>query len=166
MRTAEIRFRREDVRRPVRAERGSNAGGGKTGGHRVLIVDDEDSIRLICRINFTVSGWECLEAVDGEEALEQIRLEQPDIVLLDVMMPKLDGWSVAERLADGSSGVPIVFLTARAEQRDRERANKLGAVGYLTKPLDPVRLPDVVAEILQRLERGERELLRAEVLDA
>jgi putative two-component system response regulator len=83
------------------------------------------------------------------------------------MMPRADGWPVAERLGEDEStrDIPIVFLTARAERRDRERAHELGAVGYLAKPLDPVELPEMVDEILRRLERGEREQLRAELLE-
>lgn len=167
VRPPESRYRRHDPRLPERAAHGPGAGAGKTGGRRVLIVDDEFSIRLICSINFTASGWECSEAVDGEEALERIRLEQPDVVLLDVMMPLLDGWQVAERLLEdpATRDVPVVFLTARAEHRDRQRAYRLGAVGYLTKPLDPVELPEQIDEILRRLERGEREQLRAELLE-
>jgi CheY-like chemotaxis protein len=132
----------------------------------VLIVDDEFSIRLICSINFAASGWRCTEAVDGVDALEQVKRERPDVILLDVMMPRADGWTVAEHLADdeATGDIPIVFLTARAERRDRERAHKLGAVGYLTKPLDPVDLPGTVEDVLRRLERGEREQLRGEVL--
>jgi putative two-component system response regulator len=100
------------------------------------------------------------------DALERIGVERPDVILLDVMMPRADGWTVAERLAEDEAtrDIPIVFLTARAERRDRERARNLGAVGYLTKPLDPVELPGAVDEILLRLERGEREQLRDEVL--
>jgi CheY-like chemotaxis protein len=164
---AETRYRRHDPRLAERAAHGPAAGAGKTGGRRVLIVDDEFSIRLICSINFTASGWECSEAVDGEEALERTRLERPDVVLLDVMMPRLDGWQVAERLLEdpATRDVPVVFLTARADHRDRQRAYRLGAVGYLTKPLDPVRLPEQIDEILRRLERGEREQLRAELLE-
>jgi CheY-like chemotaxis protein len=83
------------------------------------------------------------------------------------MMPLLNGWEVAEHLAQdpATRDVPIVFLTARAELRDRERAHALGAVGYVTKPLDPVDLPAAVEEILRRLERGEREQVRAAVLE-
>lgn len=167
VRPSETRYRRQDPRPAERAAHGPAAGAGKTGGRRVLIVDDEFSIRLICSINFTASGWECFEAVDGEEALERIRLEQPDVVLLDVMMPRLDGWEVAERLLEdpATRDVPVVFLTARAEHRDRQRAYRLGAAGYLTKPLDPVELPEQIDEILRRLERGEREQLRAELLE-
>src|SRR5207237_311666 len=160
-------YRRHDPRQAERPSPGASPGHGKTGGRRILVVDDEYSIRLICSINFSASGWECDEAVDGEEALERIRLERPDIVLLDVMMPRLDGWEVAERLLQypGTRDVPVVFLTARAEPRHRERAYRLGAVGYLTKPLDPVRLPDQIDEILCRIDRGEREQLRAGLLE-
>jgi CheY-like chemotaxis protein len=135
-------------------------------GRRILIVDDEASIRLICRINLVASGWRCDEAANGEEAVERIRNERPDVVLLDVMMPVRDGWMVAEDIIGDPtiSDIPIVFLTARAEQRDRARAHSLGAVGYLTKPLDPVGLSAAIEEILNRLERGERESLRAELL--
>ena len=166
-RPSESRFRRHDPWHASRPSHGSNAGGGKTGGRKVLVVDDEQSIRLICSINFRASGWECLEAVNGEEGLERIRLDQPDIVLLDVMMPLVDGWEVAQRLTEdpATRDIPVVFLTARAERRDRERAHALGAVGYLSKPLDPVKLPEQIEELLQRLERGEREQLRAELLD-
>ena len=132
----------------------------------MLIVDDEFSIRLICSINFAASGWRCTEAVDGVDALERVKGERPDVILLDVMMPRADGWTVAQALSEDEAtrDIPIVFLTARAERRDRERAHKLGAVGYLPKPLDPVDLPHMVAEILRRLERGEREQLRDEML--
>lgn len=137
----------------------------QTLGRRILIVDDEASIRLICRINLAASGWKC-EADNGEEAVERIRNERPDVVLLDVMMPVRDGWMVAEDIAGDPtiSDLPIVFLTARAEERDRERAHSLGAVGYLTKPLNPVGLSAAIGEILRRIERGEREQVRADLL--
>src|SRR6266705_6488721 len=98
-------------------------------GRRILIVDDEASIRLICRINLAASGWTCEEADNGEEAIVRIRDERPDVVLLDVMMPIRYGWMVAEDLADDPTmrEVPIIFVTARAEWRDRERAHSLGA---------------------------------------
>jgi DNA-binding response OmpR family regulator len=133
---------------------------------RILIVDDEASIRLICRINLAASGWMCDEADNGEEAVERIRSERPDVVLLDVMMPIRDGWMVAEDIAGDPtiSDLPIIFLTARAEERDRERAHSLGAVGYLTKPLNPVGLSAAINEILRRIELGEREQLRTDLL--
>jgi CheY-like chemotaxis protein len=168
VRPAEKRYRRPEPRQAVRPAQAPSAAVGGTEGRHVLIVDDESSIRLICSINFAASGWRCTEAVDGLDALERVKRERPDVIMLDVMMPLADGWTVAERLGEDEAtrDIPIVFLTARAERRDRERAHKLGAVGYLAKPLDPVALPEIVEEILVRLERGEREQLRAELLDA
>jgi two-component system response regulator ResD len=138
----------------------------QTSSRRVLIVDDEASIRLICRINLAASGWTCQEADNGEEALLRIRGERPDVVLLDVMMPIRDGWMVAEDVAGDPavSDIPIVFISARAEQRDRERAHSLGAVGYVTKPLNPVGLSAAIDHILERIAKGEREQLRDELL--
>jgi DNA-binding response OmpR family regulator len=129
-------------------------------------VDDDASIRFVCRFNLEAAGIEVAEASDGEEAIEMIRAEEVDLVLLDVMMPRLDGWQVAEALATSAAArrPPIVFLTARAEREDRRRAAELGAVGYVTKPFDPVELVESIPRILERLEQGEREQLRREVL--
>ena len=86
---------------------------------RVLVIDDEAPIRLLCRVNLEAEGMEVLEAADGPSGLDQARRERPDVVLLDVMMPGLDGWRVAEELLDDdrTAEIPIVFLTARAELR-------------------------------------------------
>ena len=130
-------------------------------------MDDEASIRLICRINLSASGWTCEEADNGDEALVRMREVLPDVVLLDVMMPIRDGWLVAEDIAGDPlmRDVPVVCVTARAAQRDRERAHSLGAVGYLTKPLNPVGLSATIDEILRRLSNGERDQLRNELLN-
>jgi DNA-binding response OmpR family regulator len=135
---------------------------------RVLVVDDEPSIRLLCRVNLTAAGMEVVEAVDGNDALELARTEAPDIVLLDVMMPGIDGWKVAGELAadELTRDLPIVFLTARAERADRERGHDLGGVGYLLKPFDPVMLAALVETTLERIDRGEREELRREMFGA
>jgi DNA-binding response OmpR family regulator len=128
----------------------------------VLVVDDERSIRLLCRVNLNASGMEVIEAADGREALELARKERPDIVLLDVMMPDVDGWTVARELAadEKTREIPIVFLTARADAADRRRGQQLGGVGYLVKPFDPVAIGDLVEETLRRIDEGEREQLR------
>jgi DNA-binding response OmpR family regulator len=133
----------------------------------VLVIDDERSIRLLCRINLAASGMEVLEAADGSTGIELARSERPDLVLLDVMMPGLDGWEVARRLAadPATSEIPIVFLTARAGATDRHLGGRLGGVGYVVKPFDPIEIGNVVEDVLTRLERGEREALRREVLD-
>ena len=133
---------------------------------RVLVIDDESPIRLLCRINLEAEGMEVLEAADGLSGLDVARLERPDVILLDVMMPGLDGWRVAEELLDDdrTEEIPIVFLTARAELRDRARGIDLGGVDYVTKPFDPVELAPLVRDLLTRVERGERDELRREKL--
>ena len=90
----------------------------------------------------------------------------PDVILLDVMMPGLDGWGVAEALLESeeTADIPIIFLTARAEFRDRARGLDIGGVDYITKPFNPVELAPLVRALLDRLERGERDELRSEKL--
>jgi DNA-binding response OmpR family regulator len=133
---------------------------------RVLVIDDEAPIRLLCRVNLEAEGIEVLEAADGPSGLEKARAEVPDVVLLDVMMPGLDGWRVAEELLDDerTAGIPIVFLTARAELRDRARGLDLGGVDYVTKPFNPVELAPLVRDLLERVAKGERDVLRREKL--
>ncbi len=131
---------------------------------RVLVVDDEAPIRLLCRVNLEAEGMSVLEAPDGPSGLELARSERPDAVLLDVMMPGLDGWTVAERLLadEETREIPIVFLTARADLRDRARGMDLGGLGYVTKPFNPVELASLVREVVGAVERGERERVRAD----
>jgi DNA-binding response OmpR family regulator len=129
---------------------------------RVLVIDDEAPIRLLCRVNLEAEGMEVLEAGDGPTGLEAARREAPDVVLLDVMMPGLDGWRVAEELLEDprTSSIPIVFLTARAELRDRARGLDMGGLDYVTKPFTPVELAPLVRELLAYVDRGEREDVR------
>jgi two-component system, OmpR family, response regulator RpaB len=136
------------------------------GATRVLVIDDEAPIRLLCRVNLEAEGMEVLEAADGPSGLESARHSRPDVILLDVMMPGLDGWQVAEELLDDelTSGIPIVFLTARAELRDRARGLDVGGIDYVTKPFNPIELASLVRELLGRVERGERDDLRREKL--
>ena len=133
---------------------------------RILVIDDEAPIRLLCRVNLEAEGMDVLEAADGPSGLEKARAERPDVILLDVMMPGLDGWRVAEELLDdtSTSGIPIVFLTARAELRDRARGIDLGGVDYITKPFNSVELAPMVRGLLGRVDAGEREDLRREKL--
>jgi DNA-binding response OmpR family regulator len=133
---------------------------------RVLVIDDEAPIRLLCRVNLEAEKMEVLEAADGPSGLEKAREETPDVILLDVMMPALDGWRVAEQLLeDGQTKeIPIIFLTARAEFRDRARGLDIGGVDYVTKPFNPLELAPLVRDLLARIERGERDELRREKL--
>jgi len=132
----------------------------------VLVIDDEAPIRLLCRVNLEAEGMEVLEAADGPSGLEAARLQRPDIVLLDVMMPGLDGWRVAEQLLEDerTEEIPIIFLTARAEFRDRARGLDIGGVDYVTKPFNPLELAALVRGLLARIDRGERDELRGEKL--
>ncbi len=133
---------------------------------RVLVIDDEAPIRLLCRVNLEAEGMSVLEASDGPSGLTTAASGTPDVILLDVMMPGLDGWGVAEALleSDDTAHIPIIFLTARAEFRDRARGLDIGGVDYITKPFNPVELAPIVRALLDRLERGERDELRREKL--
>jgi DNA-binding response OmpR family regulator len=133
---------------------------------RVLVIDDEAPIRLLCRVNLEAAKMEVLEAENGPAGLEAARRERPDVILLDVMMPGMDGWQVLEELLadERTQEVPIVFLTARAELRDQARGLELGGVDYITKPFNPVELAPLVEELLERVARGEGEELRGQRL--
>src|SRR6266516_4321730 len=133
---------------------------------KVLVIDDEPPIRLLCRVNLEAENMEVLEASDGPTGLETARHERPDVILLDVMMPALDGWRVAEQLLEDerTKDIPIIFLAARAEFRDRARGLDIGGVDYVTKPFNPLELAPLVRELLDRIDRGERDDRRREKL--
>ena len=129
-----------------------------------LVIDDEAPIRLLCRVNLEAEGMRVLEAADGRTGIELAQNEQPNAILLDVMMPGMDGWAVAEQLLqdERTAQIPIIFLTARADLRDRARGMDLGGLEYITKPFNPVELATLVQEVVTAVERGEREQLRTE----
>jgi DNA-binding response OmpR family regulator len=133
----------------------------------VLVIDDEAPIRLLCRVNLEAEKMVVLEASDGAAGLERAREQEPDVILLDVMMPGVDGWQIAEQLLEDprTSGIPIIFLTARAEFRDRARGLDIGGVDYVTKPFNPLELAPLVEDVLERVARGERDDLRREKLN-
>jgi CheY-like chemotaxis protein len=147
---------------------GAGAGGNVASAPSILLADDEGSIRTICRVNLETDGISVVEAADGREALERVRRQQPDLVLLDVMMPDVDGWQVAADLAadPATREIPVVFLSARATREDMARAQELGAVGYIVKPFDPIGLGAAVRDTLERIGRGEREQLNGELFHA
>jgi DNA-binding response OmpR family regulator len=138
----------------------------KAGMTKVLVIDDEAPIRLLCRVNLEAERMDVIEAADGPSGVEKARDERPDVILLDVMMPGLDGWRVAEQLLEDerTTTIPIIFLTARAEFRDRARGLDIGGVDYITKPFNPLELAPLVQRLLDRIDRGERDELRAEKL--
>jgi CheY-like chemotaxis protein len=117
---------------------------------RILVVDDEDDIRRVATLSLErVGGWDVVAAGSGAEALAAAEGGGFDAVLLDVMMPDVDGPATLERLRPiVGPEVPIVFLTAKVRAADVERLRGLGAAGVLAKPFDPMRLPDELAEVL------------------
>jgi DNA-binding response OmpR family regulator len=131
---------------------------------KTLVIDDEAPIRLLCRVNLEAEGIEVLEAPEGQSGIELAKRERPDAILLDVMMPGLDGWAVAERLLsdEDTRAIPIIFLTARADLRDRVRGLDAGGLDYVTKPFNPVDLAVLVRGVVDAVARGERDQLRTD----
>lgn len=135
------------------------------GKNKVLIVDDEPDILLMLRVNLEAEGYETLLASDGATALRRMEEERPDIVLLDIMMPIMDGWGVLEK-TDGFEPRPrIIMLSAKAGEDDVTRAWQLGADEYVTKPFDPDRLIEMVGVVLDRSDE-ERDARRSNALAA
>src|SRR5690349_19556398 len=102
---------------------------------RVLLVDDEPAMRAVCRMNLELEGFDVLEAEEGSTAVKLALRERPDLVLLDVMMPVMDGFDVARQLQSNPATrkIPVVFMTALAAGDDRRRGFDAGAVGYVVK---------------------------------
>ena len=109
---------------------------------RLLVVDDEPNIRELLSASLRYAGFEVATAADGQQALALAESFRPDLLVLDVMMPGLDGWQVAEQLLESEETreVPIIFLTARAEFRDRAHGLDIGGVDYVTKPFNPLEV--------------------------
>ena len=119
------------------------------GAARVLVVDDSEAIRQLIVVNLELEGYDVRSAVDGQQALEVISEWRPDVVTLDVVMPRLGGLETLERLrADPrTADIRVVIVTARAQSADRARGEALGADEYLTKPFEPAELIGVVTRL-------------------
>ena len=116
---------------------------------RVLVVDDDEVIRQLIAVNLTLEGFEVVTAVDGRDCLEKVGQADPDVITLDVMMPRLDGWVTATQLRKNpkTAGIKVVLITARAQEDDRSRGRQIGVDAYLTKPFDPGEMIRVVREL-------------------
>lgn len=127
-------------------------------GNRILVVDDERHIVRLIQINLERSGYEVITAFDGQEALQKMDEIWPDLIISDVMMPKMDGFELRRRLSTDpmTSGIPFIFLSARAQDMDLYSGLKSGALAYLTKPFNPVALLECVKGILNN-ESVDRE---------
>src|SRR5690242_11783220 len=130
---------------------------------RILIVDDNEANRDIVKTRLAVNGYEFVEAADGEEALDAARRSEPDLILLDVMMPRIDGIEVCRRLKaePGAPFVPIILVTARADSRDVVAGLEAGADEYLAKPVDQIALVARVKSMLRLKELHDRTVTQA-----
>lgn len=124
---------------------------------RILVVDDEVYIVHILEFSLSMEGYEVLTAFDGEEALQVVEENSPDLIVLDIMMPKIDGYEVCrhlrseERFAD----IPIILLSAKGRPIDREEGMKAGANDYITKPFRPRKLLEKIEELLSEADQGQ-----------
>jgi CheY-like chemotaxis protein len=116
---------------------------------RVLVVDDDEVIRQLIAVNLELEGFEVFTAVDGQDCLDRVTEIQPDVITLDVMMPRLDGWVTATQLRRNpdTAAIKVVLITARAQEDDRARGKQVGVDAYLTKPFDPTEMIRVVREL-------------------
>jgi CheY-like chemotaxis protein len=120
-------------------------------GHRVLAVDDDPVIQRLLEVNLEMEGYEVRLAGDGLQAVDAAREFRPHVILLDVMMPNMDGWEACATIQQDEdlAGTPVVFLSARAQDADIQRGTELGAAAYITKPFDPIDLLELVAELVE-----------------
>jgi DNA-binding response OmpR family regulator len=117
---------------------------------RILIIDDENDIVYMVKVRLESSGFEVLEAYDGQAGLESARKEKPDLIILDLMLPKLDGYKVCRMLKfdEKYKHIPIIMFTARAQEDDKKTGQEVGADAYITKPFEPDLLLSKINELL------------------
>jgi two-component system phosphate regulon response regulator PhoB len=116
----------------------------------VLVVDDEPDVRTLCRVNLEYEGYMVLESPSGEDALSMLQDSRPDLILLDLMMPRMDGWEVLRKLKedDKTASIPVVLLTARADDESQLKGWSEGIVDYIIKPFNPLSLVRYVQKAL------------------
>jgi len=138
---------------------------------KVLVVDDERAIVRLIEVNLRLENFEVITAADGFQALQEVQASRPDLIILDIMMPRMDGWEVLRRVRqeESSRDIPVVVLTARTSDSDIIQGWQLGADEYITKPFSPIALVKTVEMVLERTPeerraRREREIVRANLL--
>lgn len=127
---------------------------------KVLVVDDEPSLLRLLQVALESEGYRVMLASDGRTALTRAREEEPDLMLLDIMMPVIDGWGVLEGLRELENRPKVVCLTAKDSTRDRLKGWRLGADEYVTKPFDMDRLLELVGDVLSRTHDEQEERRR------
>nr|PZN04910.1 MAG: DNA-binding response regulator [Bacillota bacterium] len=130
----------------------------------ILVVDDEKNIRELVKFNLESRGFKVIEAADGEEALNLVKAQEPSLIILDLMLPKIDGWEVCRLLKSDPSTrkLPIIMLTALGDEIDKIVGLELGADDYITKPFSPRELVARVRAVIRRVE--DREGSKAEAV--
>jgi len=120
--------------------------------YKIMVVDDEPDIVKLIKISLEMANYEVIEAFSGVEALEKTKNIVPDLYLLDIMMPDMNGYEVCQKLKadDRTKAVPVVMLTAKGQKGDAEQGLKVGADDYIIKPFDPYELGEQIAEILKQ----------------
>lgn len=134
---------------------------------RVLVVDDEAEIRELCRVNLEFEGFTVTEAGDGQEALDAVRRDPPDLVFLDLMMPGTDGWQVLEAIKsdDATAHIPVIVLTAKSGEDDQMRGWQEGILDYVSKPFNPLSLAEWASRAMQRRDPAEEAERRRRILE-
>ncbi len=122
---------------------------------KVLVIDDDPVIVQLLRVNFEIEGFEVISAADGKEGFERAKADRPDVVLSDIMMPRMDGLALVTQLkADASTrALPVILLSAKAQNAEVQQGLDAGADDYVTKPFDPLELIDRVNAVLARARR-------------
>ncbi len=120
---------------------------------RLLLVEDEMDLAEMVKMRLEDNSYDVLTAYDGQEALDKARKEKPDLIILDLMLPKIDGYKVCRMLKfdEKYKAIPIIMFTARAQEADKKLAEEVGADAYITKPFEPQALLDKIKELLMRL---------------
>jgi len=120
--------------------------------NKILIVEDEESLLKLESILLSSKGYSVTGVMDGKAALEEIKKNRPDLVLLDVMLPEMDGFEVCRRIKEESetAGIPVVMLTAKKSNQDIERGRQVGADAYITKPFKSTRVIEVIQGLIPR----------------
>ena len=133
----------------------------------ILVVDDEQDLLDLIEYNLKKEGYEVLKAEDGEEGIEVARRENPDLVLLDIMMPKMDGLEVVEVMRDDEElkRIPVIFLTARGDEKTEVESLNKGGDDYITKPISTIKLISRIKAVLRRVDETEEPVNRLDVHD-
>ena len=120
--------------------------------YKVMVIDDEPDIVKLVKISLEMANFEVIEAFSGKECLVKVQSVVPDLFLLDIMMPEMNGYEVCQKLKlqDKTKNVPVVMLTAKGQKGDAEQGLKVGADDYIIKPFDPYELGEQIREILQQ----------------